>query len=153
MSISCDYNTRIADDWCAWERHMKTINIKLFRQWQSLCYESYLCDKTLLIFNNTVTKTQAKTNNHDTLCHPPLRFVTLVAWYIFFICSHYQIQFLNTVISRWKQWVVTLVSLLIYGPSSHLIRIDRCHGPLARYAKLRLRMRRECRERFPRHRR
>ena len=27
------------------------------------------------------------------------------------------------------------------------------HGPLARYAKLRVRMRRECRERFPRHRR
>ena len=26
------------------------------------------------------------------------------------------------------------------------------HGPLARYAKLRVRMRRECRERFPRHR-
>ena len=32
---------------------------------------------------------------------------------------------------------------------------DRCtgsYGPLARYAKLRVRMRRECRERFPRHR-
>ena len=28
-----------------------------------------------------------------------------------------------------------------------------CYGPLARYAKLRVRMRRECRERFPRHRR
>ena len=28
-----------------------------------------------------------------------------------------------------------------------------CHGPLARYVKLRVRMRRECRERFPRHRR
>ena len=28
-----------------------------------------------------------------------------------------------------------------------------CHGPLARYAKSRVRMRRECRERFPRHRR
>ena len=27
------------------------------------------------------------------------------------------------------------------------------HGPLARYVKLRVRMRRECRERFPRHRR
>ena len=27
------------------------------------------------------------------------------------------------------------------------------HGPLARYAKSRVRMRRECRERFPRHRR
>ena len=27
------------------------------------------------------------------------------------------------------------------------------HGPLTRYAKLRVRMRRECRERFPRHRR
>ena len=27
------------------------------------------------------------------------------------------------------------------------------HGSLARYAKLRVRMRRECRERFPRHRR
>ena len=27
------------------------------------------------------------------------------------------------------------------------------NGPLARYAKLRMRMRRECRERFPRHRR
>ena len=27
------------------------------------------------------------------------------------------------------------------------------HGPLARYAKLRVRMRRECRERFPHHRR
>ena len=27
------------------------------------------------------------------------------------------------------------------------------HGPLARYAKLQVRMRRECRERFPRHRR
>ena len=27
------------------------------------------------------------------------------------------------------------------------------HGPLARYTKLRVRMRRECRERFPRHRR
>ena len=26
------------------------------------------------------------------------------------------------------------------------------HGPLARYVKLRVRMRRECRERFPRHR-
>ena len=29
----------------------------------------------------------------------------------------------------------------------------RINGPLARYAKLRVRMRRECRERFPRHRR
>ena len=28
-----------------------------------------------------------------------------------------------------------------------------CNGPLARYVKLRVRMRRECRERFPRHRR
>ena len=28
-----------------------------------------------------------------------------------------------------------------------------CHGPLARYAKLRVRMRRKCWERFPRHRR
>ena len=27
------------------------------------------------------------------------------------------------------------------------------HGPLARYAKLQVRMRGECRERFPRHRR
>ena len=27
------------------------------------------------------------------------------------------------------------------------------HGPLTRYVKLRVRMRRECRERFPRHRR
>ena len=26
------------------------------------------------------------------------------------------------------------------------------HGPLARYVKFRVRMRRECRERFPRHR-
>ena len=38
----------------------------------------------------------------------------------------------------WPQWVNWLF-------------ID--HGPLARYAKLRVRMRRECRERFPRHRR
>ena len=30
--------------------------------------------------------------------------------------------------------------------------VCRCHGPLARYVKLRVRMRRECRERFPRHR-
>ena len=30
--------------------------------------------------------------------------------------------------------------------------LSRTHGPLARYAKLRMRMRRECRERFPRHR-
>ena len=35
-----------------------------------------------------------------------------------------------------------------------IIKQHRCsiHGPLARYAKLRVRMRRECRERFPRHR-
>ena len=30
---------------------------------------------------------------------------------------------------------------------------SKVHGPLARYVKLRVRMRRECRERFPRHRR
>ena len=32
-------------------------------------------------------------------------------------------------------------------------RAPRANGPLARYIKLRVRMRRECRERFPRHRR
>ena len=37
--------------------------------------------------------------------------------------------------------------------SRRTIAPDYCpHGPLARYAKLRVRMRRECRERFPRHR-
>ena len=39
-------------------------------------------------------------------------------------------------------------------PITWIIKQHRCsiHGPLARYAKLRVRMRRECRERFPRHR-
>ena len=36
--------------------------------------------------------------------------------------------------------------------TAHVVK-DAAHGPLARYAKLRVRMRRECRERFPRQRR
>ena len=38
-------------------------------------------------------------------------------------------------------------------PMQLLICTKHLHGPLARYVKLRVRMRRECRERFPRHRR
>ena len=40
------------------------------------------------------------------------------------------------------------VYLVLYR---HMVALG--YGPLARYAKLRVRMRRECRERFPRHRR
>ena len=42
-----------------------------------------------------------------------------------------------------------------YGGGTHLQNTWNCYnrGPLARYAKLRVRMRRECRESFPRHRR
>ena len=43
-------------------------------------------------------------------------------------------------------------SLFLYFPH-HVYRYLSWDGPLARYAKLRVRMRRECRERFPRHRR
>ena len=39
----------------------------------------------------------------------------------------------------------------IWGPMGQSVYL--WHGPLARYVKLRVRMRRECRERFPRHRR
>ena len=50
-------------------------------------------------------------------------------------------------IGSWKilQWrrVSVMTSAITTNPM---------HGPLARYAKLRVRMRRECRERFPRHR-
>ena len=41
----------------------------------------------------------------------------------------------------------------VYPCSPGLLHWHMNHGPLARYAKLRVRMRRECRERFPRHRR
>ena len=39
------------------------------------------------------------------------------------------------------------------GEQVHPNVLESFHGSLARYAKLRVRMRRECRERFPRHRR
>ena len=42
-------------------------------------------------------------------------------------------------------------AIIAYMETVYAISIK--HGPLARYAKLRVRMRRECRERFPRHRR
>ena len=42
-----------------------------------------------------------------------------------------------------------VVSILLKTP---LCTVTRLHGPLARYINCRLRMRRECRERFPRHR-
>ena len=42
-----------------------------------------------------------------------------------------------------------VVSILLITP---LFTVTRLHGPLARYINCRLRMRRECRERFPRHR-
>ena len=41
-------------------------------------------------------------------------------------------------------WIITSRNMLFY--------VITHHGLLARYAKLRVRMRRECRERFPRHR-
>ena len=40
----------------------------------------------------------------------------------------------------------------LLGPPDPSAILFILHGPLARYAKLRVRMRRECRERFPRHR-
>ena len=43
----------------------------------------------------------------------------------------------------------------MYPPKNRASNVEMrsCYGPLARYAKLRVRMRREYRERFPRHRR
>ena len=45
-------------------------------------------------------------------------------------------------------WLIRSIGEWHPCPSGQLL-----HGPLARYVKLRVRMRRECRERFPRHRR
>ena len=55
--------------------------------------------------------------------------------------SHYYISVLNAVRYQWFMCQDIRIKWLML------------HGPLTRYAKLRVRMRRECRERFPRHRR
>ena len=66
-------------------------------------------------------------------------------------------------LTHWQPYLTSLgVSLVAswinFGKKVALCRLDTrdpffWHGPLARYVKLRVRMRRECRERFPRHRR
>ena len=49
---------------------------------------------------------------------------------------------------------VSYAYMYIYHPTIAVFKSSiPYHGPLARYAKSRVRMRRECRERFPRHRR
>ena len=40
----------------------------------------------------------------------------------------------------------------LHTSSDHRPSVGSAHGPLTRYVKLRVRMRRECWERFPRHR-
>ena len=47
----------------------------------------------------------------------------------------------------------SLLRTLQFTLSTHMLLYHRVpHGPLGKYVKLRVRMRRECRERFPRHR-
>ena len=62
---------------------------------------------------------------------------TKPVWYQFLTSILYCNQ-LGLDMIRYADWIISWCHLL--------------HGPLTRYVKLRLRMRRECRERFPRHR-
>ena len=73
-----------------------------------------------------------------------------------FRCPMVRKQQLLTKTNRF--YIFSLISWLwsvyfIGGPAVSAVVLNCRHGPLARYAKLRVRMRRECRKRFPRHRR
>ena len=65
--------------------------------------------------------------------------------------THATEYYCNNIMKAKKCHPTDTMNGFIWGPMGQSVYL--WHGPLARYVKLRVRMRRECRERFPRHRR
>ena len=86
--------------------------------------------------------------NHINLYYTLLHIETLAA--LLALCQGFH---QSTVVYYHKKQIIRSLAVFLLNRHSSIRRVDISHGPFARYVKLRVRMRRECRERFPRHRR